>query len=248
MTLQIKQGFDTILKSLGVSARDRLQIYSDADLEQQIKDTVTIDKFIEFLHEIFNNQGVILNQSPDFDSGSVSVDNSSYKFLFTEEYPDSSNQDIDIVTFTISRREFSKVGQGSTPFSGVGKVRPHYIGETRDIINGGMIAHFAKLHDNEIQLLCWSTSTRHARIIAETIENILFKFYPLIRSKVAIFRYEGRGTPHLSNDYGPKRLTCIPLTFFCRTSEWFCVKQKELDSMPDMDLESIKLLGNISYD
>lgn len=250
MALTVRQTFDSILQALGVASARRLKEYSDSDIEAALKNNTTLNDFMGFLYQVFDNQNLLLNSSKEDSAFSVSDHSGSthYKFLFTEEYPDSSNQDIDIVTQTISRRSPSRVGAGSEPFSGVGKIRPHYLGETQDIINGGMIAHFLRMYDNEIHLLCWSKSTAHARIIAETIESLLLKFYPLLRSKVDIFRYIGRGATHMSNDYGSKRLTCIPLTFFCRTSEWFCIKQKELDSFPELSLESIKLLGDISYE
>ena len=229
--------YDFILnKMLNAACNQKARISSESDYSKYI----TIDSFFELIYDLFKSNNLIIDEQQKLS------DDTYNKFVFTEEYPDSTNAHGNIVTFELSRREPASLGSGDEPFAGTKRYMPMFIEEIIDTENNDCLMYYSHMYDNEITLTCWSPQSKGARLTASLIENIMCTAYYFIRQKVPVFIMIGRQQPLFTTKYENKKLVGIPMTFFVRTNEVRIVKKETLEHMPELLLDGFKLDAHIS--
>ncbi len=208
--------------------------------ENDYKNNITIDSFFDVIYDLFKSNNLLVEDQQRLS------DDTYNKFVFTEEYPNSTNAHGNIVTFELTRREPASLGAGEEPFAGTKRFLPMFIGEDTDVENNDCLMYYSHMYDNQITLTCWSSHSKSARLTASLIENIMNTAYYFIRRKVPVFIMIGRQQPFFTTKYENKKLVGIPITFFVRTNEVRIVKKETLEHMPEILLDGFKIDAHIS--
>lgn len=229
--------YDFLINKITSEARTQKCRVSE---ENDYKKYITIDSFFDVIYSLFKSNNLLVEDQQELS------ENTYNKFVFTEDYPNSTNAHGNIVTFELTRRAPASLGAGQEPFSGTKHFLPMYIGEEVDMENNDKLLYYSHMYDNEITLTCWSPYSKGARLTASLIENIMNTAYYFIRLKVPVFIMIGRQEPIFTTKYENKKLVGIPITFFVRTNEVRIVKKETLEHMPELLLDGFKLDAHIS--
>lgn len=242
----ISNEFEKLLKDL-VSISGR-KVEESMSLEEafQKRAGLTIDNFMESLYPLFKSEGILIETESDFGPYDPN------KFYFTEFFPDQPDDTPvnNVVTWEIKRREpavfDSKVIQGSTT-----QFKPVLIGEVKTPQNK-LAAVYEAMYDNTVQFTVWSTSSRDARKLASTLENLFLRLNPLFKKGVRFMVYKGRTSTINTDHYKNRRLFGVSLVYLIGTAEPGFIKQDEIvaiktysqvvNSLKDREVEEMKQL------
>lgn len=218
MSILTEGEITNILSNLQTNAERNSRDTSTPDSDFLL-DFIDIDKFIEVLYSMLDSNGYLCAED-DCDDHS--------KFIFTQEYPDMLVDAKRIVSAEIDKRTPANLSSNSEPFRGTTVYRPIYLGQNKDVIDGGINLNLQSIYDNSIKLTCWSDKLITTRKLASMMEAIMQKYYWVLRKYVPVFVYVGREDTIVSESFGDSRYFGIPLKFFVRTNERFILKESEL--------------------
>lgn len=238
MTIQMPElsDFDRILSSIVTDNKALQREYQiKTDSNGNFSSYIDIDGFIDVLYSVLKSNNYILSDEDD---------NSTGKFFFTEEFPDTriskntDNKIKDTISYDLVKRVPSSMSANAKPFDGTVVYRPIILGDERDKGDGGRILHLAHFYDNLIRFTCFSTKAHQVRKLATLFESILNKYYYSLRKYAPNVLYVGRGNGRVANGVGEHN---IYLDLFVRTCEHTMLREQEINNIE----HNIKINRNI---
>lgn len=184
---------------------------------------VSIYKFFEVLHDLFNTLGLLTtSDKPDLS-----------KFRFIAAYPDETYEDSNIITYDIVRRVplvvNSKVIQGSTTL-----IKPKFEKDSYNYVTGNSEELYSCAFTNTISLNIFSNKTRTLNNMARIVESIFFKYSSYLKKHVREVVFIGMNSIQFTDRYDEKdRIFSREIQFNVLTTEYFV---KELEQLKSIDI------------
>ena len=185
---------------------------------------VSIYKFFEVLHELFNTLGLLSTSSSD-DS----------KFEFIAAYPDETYESNNIITYDIIRRVPLKVDskaiQGSTTYR-----KPRFVKENYNNITGNVEQLYTSAFNNTISLNIFSNKARTLNNMSRIVESVFYKYSGHLKKHVFEVVPIGMNSIQFTDRYDQKdRIFSRELQFNVITLEYFILELEQLKSIDLMN-------------
>lgn len=182
---------------------------------------VSIWKFFEVLHELFNSLGLLTDPSKKEEN----------KFRFINAYPDQTYDDTNVITYDVLRRVPLKVDSKAIPGSTT-YIRPKYESEVYNHITGNSEQLYSSAFMNTVSLTVFSNKARTLNNMIRVIESIFFKYSSHLKKHIYEFVLIGMNSVQFTDRYDEKdRIFSREIQFNIVTLEYFILELEQLKSI-----------------
>lgn len=203
---------------IGYSLRDDVSLKKG----QFYENFVDIYDFFDVLYNLFDKEGIILNENPKDQSD---LD----RIVFVQEYPDEvANFENNYVVFRLGERRFWNEKGTGTNAPKIIQRKPRSLKSGYDIVENNIIEDKGYLYDNTITLEVFSKSLQRVMQVTRLLENMMLKHRGVLKRYVQEVVYVGQTpTEHTSANI-ERRLFSRSLVFRVITYGQFSLLTEEI--------------------